>query len=192
MQVQRNQDTVEDQDTVLEPLPGAVVPQFIRCGKPGCQCSYGHRHGPYFYRVWRDEDSQVRKVYVKITEVETVRQQTRFYEEMQQELRRLVQLRHIASTRLARRRYLLKKEQQAEERQAKKNAGHAGQNWAKRQATQARLAEEIVRSRALSSSAAFQVEGAKATVEEAQRVIAASRQLREDIAQRRRQRTEAS
>lgn len=87
-------------DGLLEPLPGAVVPQFIRCGKPSCRCASGPRHGPYFYRVWREE-GEVHKAYVKITQVATVRQQTRLYEELGTELRRLVKLRRATSARFA-------------------------------------------------------------------------------------------
>lgn len=56
----------------LEPLEGEVCPQFIRCGKPGCRCQYDRPHGPYHYRIWR-EGTRVRKVYVKATELESVR-----------------------------------------------------------------------------------------------------------------------
>ena len=55
----------------LEPLPGEICAQFIRCGKAGCRCQAGHLHGPYHYRIWR-EGGRVRKVYVKAADVEAV------------------------------------------------------------------------------------------------------------------------
>ena len=56
----------------VEPLPGAVCPQFVRCGTPGCKCATGDLHGPYYYRFWR-EDGRLRKVYVKRADVAAVR-----------------------------------------------------------------------------------------------------------------------
>ena len=84
----------------LEPLPGSIVPQFICCGKPGCRCQTGNRHGPYHYRVWR-EAGRVRKVYVKITDVERVQEQIRLYEKYAAELKRLTRLCEALSTSLA-------------------------------------------------------------------------------------------
>ncbi len=72
----------------LSPLPGAVVPQFIRCGKLGCHCQTGERHGPYYYRIWR-EGQKVRKVYVKATDVEQVLLQCALYQACSDRLRRL-------------------------------------------------------------------------------------------------------
>lgn len=54
------------------PLEGEVCVQYIRCGKLGCRCQSGQRHGPYHYRIWR-EGAQVHKVYVKSSEVEAVK-----------------------------------------------------------------------------------------------------------------------
>ena len=180
-----------DDDLFWEPLPGAIVPQFIRCGKPTCRCSYGHRHGPYFYRVWR-EGPKVCKEYVKATKVEVMRQQMQSYEEMQSKLRRLVQLRQSTPMRLFRRRVLRWHAQQSKQ----KRAGDSGCSLGERQASQA-LTERATRSCALSprSEAAFQsaktsAEEAQRLITEARRVIAASRQLREEIAERRRQRAE--
>lgn len=56
----------------LEPLPGSVCAQFIRCGNPRCRCRSGKLHGPYYYRVWR-EGARVRKAYVKRPDLEAVR-----------------------------------------------------------------------------------------------------------------------
>ena len=84
----------------LEPLPGAIVPQFIRCGKLGCHCQTGDRHGPYFYRIWRDGD-KVRKVYVKVTDMEQVTLQCALHHACSDRLRRLVDEReHFSKERL--------------------------------------------------------------------------------------------
>jgi hypothetical protein len=57
-------------------LPGAVCPQWVRCGRPTCRCARGNLHGPYYYRFWR-EDGRLRKAYVKPAELERVRAQCR-------------------------------------------------------------------------------------------------------------------
>ena len=54
-------------------LPGTVHEQWVRCGHANCKCSRGERHGPYFYRIWR-ENGQLRKQYVKRKDVDDVRQ----------------------------------------------------------------------------------------------------------------------
>lgn len=71
-----------------EPLPGVVCTVYVRCSKPGCHCRDGRRHGPYYYRVWRQGD-RVRKTYVKRAEVELVRAQCAAYKRHTQRLRQL-------------------------------------------------------------------------------------------------------
>ena len=56
-------------------LPGVVLPQMVRCGKPNCKCASrdpGDLHGPYYYRFWR-EGGRLRKQYVPLDEVDAVR-----------------------------------------------------------------------------------------------------------------------
>jgi Family of unknown function (DUF6788) len=54
------------------PLPGVVLPQRVRCGRPNCRCARGELHGPYFYRFWREGGRQ-RRQYVRRSELEEVR-----------------------------------------------------------------------------------------------------------------------
>ena len=53
------------------PLPGSLQPEWKRCGKPGCRCARGERHGPYFYRYWY-EGGRRRRAYVPRTRVPAV------------------------------------------------------------------------------------------------------------------------
>lgn len=73
-------------DGGLPPLPGEICAQFIRCGKANCRCELGRRHGPYYYRVWR-EGAHVHKVYVRRTDLDSVRQACEAYRRYQQTLR---------------------------------------------------------------------------------------------------------
>ena len=68
------------------PLPGEICEQYIRCGKAGCCCEQGKRHGPYYYRIWR-EGERVHKVYVKRSDLEAVQEACVAYRECQQILR---------------------------------------------------------------------------------------------------------
>lgn len=58
----------------IDPLPGSVCIQFVRCGRPNCRCRTGQEnlHGPYFYHFWR-EKGRLKKRYVKASQVEVVR-----------------------------------------------------------------------------------------------------------------------
>jgi hypothetical protein len=55
----------------MPPLPGVLRAEWIRCGKAGCRCARGQRHGPYLYRRWRQDGRQRRK-YVKTSEAAEV------------------------------------------------------------------------------------------------------------------------
>lgn len=49
----------------IVPLPGVLRAEMVRCGKPACHCTGdGRRHGPYFYRRWRENGRQ-RRQYVR-------------------------------------------------------------------------------------------------------------------------------
>ena len=37
--------------------------EWIKCGKAGCKCGAGDRHGPYVYKYWKQE-GRLRKAYV--------------------------------------------------------------------------------------------------------------------------------
>lgn len=57
-------------------LPGVVLPERKRCGKPTCRCASGRDedlHGPYHYRYWRDDAGRLRKAYVRQADLPTVR-----------------------------------------------------------------------------------------------------------------------
>lgn len=43
---------------------GAICAQYVKCGKPGCKCSRGELHGPYYYQFTR-EGRRLRKTYVR-------------------------------------------------------------------------------------------------------------------------------
>ena len=57
----------------LEPLPGSLHAQWVRCGKNWCRCAEaGPLHGPYYYHFYREAGKQ-RKKYVPKGQVQQVR-----------------------------------------------------------------------------------------------------------------------
>jgi hypothetical protein len=75
----------ESPELLPKTLPGVVCPQWVQCGRPGCRCSHGRLHGPYFYRFWR-EGGRLRKEYVKRSEVEEVRARCQARRQLRREL----------------------------------------------------------------------------------------------------------
>ncbi len=49
----------------------ALVSYRLRCGKSGCRCAAGERHGPYWFLHWREGPVQRRR-YVRQDDVPTV------------------------------------------------------------------------------------------------------------------------
>ena len=55
---------------------GYLVAEYVRCGKPGCKCRRGEKHGPYWYLRFRRLESGVwrqRKRYIPADQVAAVR-----------------------------------------------------------------------------------------------------------------------
>lgn len=79
---------------LVSPLKGEVCEQYIRCNKTGCRCRSGAPHGPYYYRVWR-EDARVRKEYVRSEDVVSVREACNAYRTFSRHLRDLRRQREL-------------------------------------------------------------------------------------------------
>jgi len=70
-------------------LAGSLVKQYVICGKPGCRCLRGQKHGPLFYLYWK-EQGRSRSLYVPRAKVAELRRQIQNYRHLQKELARLV------------------------------------------------------------------------------------------------------
>ncbi len=70
-------------------LAGSLVKQYVVCGKPGCRCLRGQKHGPLFYLYWK-EQGRSRSLYVPRRKVPALRRQIQNYRRLQKELARLV------------------------------------------------------------------------------------------------------
>jgi hypothetical protein len=75
---------------LLPMLAGSLVEQYVTCGKPGCRCSRGQKHGPLYYLYWK-EKGRSRSLYVPREKVDELRQQVQNYRRFQKELAELLQ-----------------------------------------------------------------------------------------------------
>ena len=74
----------------IVPLAGVVRAEWVRCGKPGCRCATGRRHGPYLYRRWR-EDGRQRRACVPARDAEYARAATELWRRLRPPAYRLRQ-----------------------------------------------------------------------------------------------------
>jgi hypothetical protein len=70
-------------------LAGSLVKQYVICGKLGCRCQRGQKHGPLFYLYWK-EQGHSRSLYVPREKVGEIRRQIRNYRRVQKELAKRV------------------------------------------------------------------------------------------------------
>jgi len=70
-------------------IPGAVIVQMVRCGKPSCKCARGELHGPYFYRYWR-HGGRLHKTYVRKNEAAAMKAACDNYRNEQREIRQMI------------------------------------------------------------------------------------------------------
>jgi Family of unknown function (DUF6788) len=66
-------------------LAGSLVAQHTTCGKAGCRCTRGEKHGPLYYLYWKDQ-GRSRSRYVPREQVSVVRRQIRQYQQFQRAL----------------------------------------------------------------------------------------------------------
>jgi len=79
-------------EAFLEPFPvlaGSLVKQYVVCGKSGCRCQRGQKHGPLFYLYWK-EQGRSRSLYVPREKVAEVQRQIQNYRRLQKELAKRV------------------------------------------------------------------------------------------------------
>jgi hypothetical protein len=55
-------------------MNGSVRERYNKCGTPGCRCTRGDLHGPYFSRRW-SENGRRREEYVRRDQIDDVRAQ---------------------------------------------------------------------------------------------------------------------
>jgi hypothetical protein len=70
----------------FDSLPGSVISEFKKCGKPNCKCQRGDLHGPYYYRFYRVE-GKLRREYVRKERLRAVQSQIQEFRTFNQSIK---------------------------------------------------------------------------------------------------------
>lgn len=72
----------------LDVIVGTVVESYRTCGKPGCGCREGQKHGPYYLLTW-SEGGRTKTQHIPREKLAEVRRMTRNYQVARKALRKL-------------------------------------------------------------------------------------------------------
>lgn len=73
-------------------LFGSLSETYRTCGRPGCRCHQGHKHGPHLYVSFRGADGTTTGYYVPHSLAAGLREGVAAWQELQQVLRQLAEL----------------------------------------------------------------------------------------------------
>ena len=73
-------------------LFGSLSETYRTCGRPGCRCHQGQKHGPHLYVSFRGADGTTSGYYVPQSLAEPMRQGVAAWQELQGVLRELAEL----------------------------------------------------------------------------------------------------
>lgn len=73
-------------------LFGSLSQTYRTCGRPGCRCHQGYKHGPHLYVSFRGPDGTTTGYYVPQHLAEAMREGVAAWEDLQQALRQLAEL----------------------------------------------------------------------------------------------------
>jgi hypothetical protein len=91
---QRTRDTLLRQIARLarRALFGSLSETYRTCGRPGCRCHQGHKHGPHLYVSFRGADGTTTGYYVPQPLAEAMRAGVAAWQDLQEKLRQLAEL----------------------------------------------------------------------------------------------------
>ncbi len=92
--------TKRTRETLLRRLPqlarralfGTLSETYRTCGRPGCRCHQGHKHGPHLYVSFRGADGTTAGYYVPQSLAQPMREGVAAWQELQGLLRQLAEL----------------------------------------------------------------------------------------------------
>jgi len=73
-------------------LFGTLSETYRTCGRPGCRCHQGHKHGPHLYVSFRGPDGTTTGYYVPQSLAQRMREEVAAWQELQGVLRELAEL----------------------------------------------------------------------------------------------------
>lgn len=72
-------------------LSGALVEKYIKCGKEGCKCSQGYRHGPYPH-IQYYQNGVLKTIYIRKRKAEEYRQKVEENNHFRKTIKQLIKL----------------------------------------------------------------------------------------------------
>jgi hypothetical protein len=75
----------------LDVIVGTVVETYLTCGRAGCRCHQGQKHGPYYLLTW-SSGGRTRTRYIPRDKLEEVKRMTRRYQVARDALYKLGEL----------------------------------------------------------------------------------------------------
>ncbi len=73
-------------------LFGTLSETYRTCGRPGCRCHRGHKHGPHFYVSFRGTEGTTGGYYVPQALAKSMREGVAAWQELQRVLRELAEV----------------------------------------------------------------------------------------------------
>jgi hypothetical protein len=71
---------------------GTIQPKLLTCGKPGCKCAKGEKHGPYQYLAYHKEDGSMEWIYIPKKELAQIKSRIENFENLEREIKELVKI----------------------------------------------------------------------------------------------------
>ena len=75
---QKREKLVKELQLSKEKLQGTIVEKFLECGRAGCKCKRGEKHGPKYYLSYKHK-GVTQMLYIPKDMVSEVRSRSRLY-----------------------------------------------------------------------------------------------------------------
>lgn len=83
---QRRRAVIRQLPDLQEILRGSLLERYVTCGKPGCKCARGERHGPVWYLSVTLKAGKTVGMQVPAEQLEPVREWLENYRQLKQSL----------------------------------------------------------------------------------------------------------
>jgi len=78
----RRKALVHNLPDLSEILRASLITRYTSCGKPGCKCMSGEKHGPFYALSVTVAPGKTRQIYVRQEDLETVSAQVENYDRL--------------------------------------------------------------------------------------------------------------
>ena len=89
---QRRRAVIRQLPDLQEILRGSLLERYVTCGKPGCKCARGERHGPVWYLSVTLKADQTVGMQVPAEQLELVRGWLENYRQLKQSLETICEI----------------------------------------------------------------------------------------------------